>query len=180
MHLPAAIIVGHSMGGAIALNLALDYPEIVSGLGLVATAARLAVNPSLIVDTAHTLTYHKAVDAILSWSFSKSAPTRLVQLARTRLGESRPSVLHNDLHSCDQFDVRDRVAFITCPTLVISGSEDRMVPLRQSQYLASIIPNTVLKIVPNAGHMVMLEKPREVAQALESFVHAQELFSGEQ
>jgi pimeloyl-ACP methyl ester carboxylesterase len=180
LHLPAAIIVGHSMGGAIALNLALDFPEHVSGLGLVATAARLAVNPCLIADTAHILTYHKAVDAILNWSFSKFAPERLVQLSRKRMEEGRPSVLHSDLYSCDQFDVRDRVELIACPSLVISGSEDRMVPLRHAQYLASAIPNASLQIIPNAGHMVMLEEPKAVAQALGDFVRAQVLFSGEQ
>jgi 3-oxoadipate enol-lactonase len=63
-----------------------------------------------------------------------------------------------------------RLGSICDPTLVICGSEDRLMPLRNSQFLAGGIPGARLQVIPEAGHFVMLEKPLEVAQAVAEFV----------
>ncbi len=72
--------------------------------------------------------------------------------------------------ACDAFDETERIEQIRQPVLVICGNEDRMTPLRQSQYLAEHIPGAVLKTIPDAGHMVMLEKPQPVADILRGFL----------
>lgn len=165
-----AIFVGHSMGSAIVMELALTYPHYVVGLSLIGSGARLRVHPDLLQETESETTFHRAAGTLIKWSFSPEAPEKLVDLARKRLLEVRSSVLHNDLLACDAFDVSDRVSEISEPTLIICGKEDAMTPVRYSQYLADIIQGSRLEIIPEAGHMAMLEKPEQVAGVLNNFV----------
>lgn len=170
IHLRRAVIVGHSMGSAIALTLAIHHPEYVVGLGLIGGGARLRVHPELLSFTADPTTFLKAVDFLVTHSFCSTTPTRLVELATRRLETTRQSVLHGDLLACDRFDVMDQLGEIQQDTLVVCGAEDQMTPVRYAQYLASSIPHACLSIIPNAGHMVMLEQPRLVAGSLLSFL----------
>ena len=161
-----AVFIGHSMGGAIVQTIALDYPEHVLGLGLVGSAAKLPVNPQLLDDSANPTTFHLAIESIVSWSFGPDVPKSLVEMAGKRFSEVRPSVLQGDLIACDAFDVTDRVMDIVQSALVICGSEDKMTPSRNSQFLADTLPAARLEVIPGAGHMVMIEKPQEVADTL--------------
>jgi pimeloyl-ACP methyl ester carboxylesterase len=168
--LHSAVFVGHSMGSAIALSLALDYPEHVVGLGLVGAGARLQVNPTLLESAANPTTFHNAVEMTVQWSYGPEAPANLVELAARRMAEIRPSVLHGDFLACTTFDESDRIASIHSPTLVLCGAEDRMTPQRQAQFLAANIPGAHLVVIPGAGHMVMLEQPQATANALQGFL----------
>jgi pimeloyl-ACP methyl ester carboxylesterase len=165
-----AVFVGHSMGAAIALMLAIQSPERTSGLGLVGAGARLRVNPMLLEYTANPTTFYKAVEMVTAWSFGPSADARLVELALRRMREARPSVLHGDLLACAGFDVTEQIGDVCQPTLVICGADDRMTPTRDAQFLAGMIPGAQIEIIPNAGHMVMLEQPQAVAAALAAFL----------
>ena len=107
---------------------------------------------------------------IISRSFSSHAPERLVVLASRRMAETRASVLYGDFLAWDEFDVRDRLPEIRQPTLVLCGADDQMTPARYAQVLAGGINNAVLNIIPNAGHMVMLEQPLAVAAVISEFV----------
>lgn len=165
-----AVFIGHSMGGAIVQTIGLDYPEHVLGLGLVGSAAKLPVNPQILENSANPTTFHLAIASLVSWSFGPETPDSLVEIAGKRLAEVRPSVLHGDLIACDAFDVTGRVMDIARPAVVICGSEDKMTPSRNSQFLADNISSAQLEIIPGAGHMVMIEKPLEVADALRRFL----------
>jgi pimeloyl-ACP methyl ester carboxylesterase len=88
------------------------------------------------------------------------------------MAETRSSVLYGDFLACDEFDIRDRLEEIRQPTLIVCGTDDQMTPVRQAQFLVSGIPNSMLKLIPNAGHMVMLEQPQMVAAAISEFVGA--------
>lgn len=167
--LPRAIFVGHSMGGAIAQEISLNFPEQVIALGLIGTASRLPVNQQLLEETTSANNFQIAVEKIVSWSFDNSCPPRLKELVARRMAETRPSVLHDDLLACNSFDITARVPEITCPTLVLCGANDRMVPLRAMESLASLIPGAHFEVIPGAGHMVVLEKPQSVADALMGF-----------
>jgi pimeloyl-ACP methyl ester carboxylesterase len=170
LNLPRAVFVGHSLGSAIALRIALDFPEIVLGLGLLDAGVRLRVHPDILENLSSERTYRLAIETIISLAFSPHAPERLVELAAQRMSETRPTVLHGDFLACDTFDVMERVSEITQPTLVICGSDDRLTPPRYSQFLADRIPGARLRIIPNAGHMVMLEQPQAVAEELITFI----------
>jgi pimeloyl-ACP methyl ester carboxylesterase len=168
--LHSAVFVGHSMGSAIALTLALEHADHVNGLVLLGAGARLKVSPELLENAASQTTYQNAVNMVIDWGFGSGAPPRLKELAGQRMAETRSSVLYGDFFACDAFDETERIEQIRQPVLVICGNEDRMTPLRQSQFLAEHIPGAMLKTIPDAGHMVMLEKPQPVADILLGFL----------
>lgn len=167
--LSKAILVGHSMGGAIAMTIAHEFPERVLGLGLIATGARLRVAKPILENSMNVATFPKAVDLLLSHAFGIYADNRMKELAKQRMLEVRPTVLYADMVACDVFDVMPVLSEIEVPALVICGDEDKLTPLRFSQYLADRLPNARLKVIPGAGHMVILEKPDEVVEAVQSF-----------
>jgi pimeloyl-ACP methyl ester carboxylesterase len=170
LHLHRTVFIGHSMGSAVTLTLALDYPDQVIGLGILGGAPRLRVAADILENSASSTTFHNAIEMIVARSFSPQAPQRLVELAGQRMLEIRPSVLHGDMLACDLFDESERIGNIQQPTLVLCGAEDQMTPLRQSQFLATTLGKAQLVTIPEAGHMVMLEKPVEVATYIGAFL----------
>ena len=169
LNLPAAIIVGHSMGSAIALQMALDLPERVLALVLVGSGSRLRVASSILENSASEATFPLAVKTINDWAFGPDTPERLKELAANRMGETRPSVLHGDFIACNEFDIDERLAEIKTPTLIICGSEDKLTPPKYSKLLHEHILHSDLVNIERAGHMVMLEKSRTVADAMMEF-----------
>ena len=170
MKLNAAVIVGHSMGGGIAMSLALDFPKRVLGLGLIGTGARLRVAPQILESTSRAETFPAAVKLINNLEFSPSVNPRLKELARQRMAEIRPTVLHGDFLACNEFDVMKRLNEIHVPTLILCGADDQLTPPKYSEYLRAQIPGSQLVIVPDSGHMVMLERPEAFTRALAEFL----------
>jgi pimeloyl-ACP methyl ester carboxylesterase len=169
MNLSRIVLGGHSMGGAIAQQFALHSPEKVGGLVLVGTGARLRVHPSILEATADSDRFEEAVETIIAWSFSESAPQRLVELAHRRMLEVDHNVIHDDFVACDNFDLMDRVDQIKVPTLIVCGEADRLTPMKYSEYLLDRLLQARLVRVPGAGHMVMLEQPEVVAGVISEF-----------
>lgn len=170
LKLNRAVFVGHSMGSAVALALAIHHPGRVLGIGLLGSGVRLRVHPELLSAASSPTSYLKAVKKVVSWSFSPKASPRLVELAGKRMAETRQSVLYGDLLACNTFDVSGQVTRLHKPALVMCGIDDQMTPLRYSQYLADAIPAARLQLFPDAGHMLMLEQPQPVAAALISWL----------
>ncbi|MDH5505887.1 MAG: alpha/beta hydrolase [Anaerolineae bacterium] len=167
-----AVFVGHSMGGAVALSLALDYPQHVAGLGLLGTGARLKVHPQIFNMLARPELVQDALDMIVSWSYAGEIANGLRAKAIKQLSQTRPAVLHGDYLACNAFDVMERLGDIVVPALVLCGQSDRLTPPKYSHYLTEHIPNARLEIIPDAGHMVMQEQPHLVANALLEFLAA--------
>ena len=163
-----AVISGHSMGGAIALDLALRYPERTGGLVLVCTGARLRVTP-LILDGIRQ-DFQGTVSLIGQFAYGPNAPPEVVRLGQEQMARTPTEVLYHDFAACDAFDVRDRLAEIHCPTLVISATADRLTPLKYGDYLQKHITGARLTVIEDAGHMVMLERPMQVTQAIQDFL----------
>ena len=168
--MPTAIVVGHSMGGGIALQLALDAPDRVLALVIVGGGSRLRVNPLIMENAAYLATFPIAVKNITDWAFGRQCDPRLRELASQRMEkETRPTVLHGDFVACDEFNISDQLSEIQKTTLIVCGTEDKMTPLKYSYDLHEQIKNSEIAEIKEAGHMVMLEKPHQVADALEGF-----------
>jgi len=169
-----AVIAGHSMGGAIAQTLALEYAghkrsdARLAGLMLVATGARLRVAPAILEGIGSD--FAGAVDLITRFAWSPEADPAMVEQGKKLLAQTDPDVLFGDFLACDRFDVMERLGEIEIPTLIVTGAADRLTPPKYARYLAEHIPDARLTLVEGAGHMVMLERPTEVAQAARSFL----------
>ena len=170
LELPKVFLAGHSMGGAIALWLALHYPELVRALILISTGASLPVNLSLIEELATQVGFPTAVEKITSWSFSSQIERALIDNFKRQLMKTRPSVLAGDFRACDRFDLRGQLEELQVPTLVLVGDEDKMTPERFAEGLAEGIPGAELVVISGAGHMLPLEQPDQVAQIVRGFL----------
>ncbi len=161
-------LVGQSMGGAIAMTLALQAPEMLKGLILVTTGVKLRVFPEilegLLKDKEHT------VRRIMELAFSPKAKPALIEGGVAELLKSDAEVIYGDFMACEQFDLRGRVAEISVPTLIVCGQDDVLTPPKFSEYLQREIKGSQLVVVPDAGHMVMIEKPGVLNSAIEAFV----------
>jgi len=165
-----AVVVGHSLGGAVTLTLASEHPERLAGIVLIASGERLPMPSSILENAATPSTFQLAVQALQEAAFGPHAKASLKELFARRLSDSRPTLLYHDLLACDGFDLGQRLAAIHIPTLVICGTADRICPLRYAEHLARSIPGAALQTVDDAGHMVMLEQPRRVAGLLNLFM----------
>lgn len=166
-----SIIVGHSMGGAIALTMALNHSGWVGGLVLIASGARLRVSPSILAKIGED--FEDSVELITRLAWAQDTPSTLTQRGRDALLETGSDVLWDDLSACDRFDVTGRLEEITHPTLVIAGTADQLTPAKYGRFLTKNLPNAQLVLVEGAGHMVMLERPAETAKAVQEFVGKQ-------
>jgi len=162
-----AILVGHSMGGAIVLDLALRHAPRVAGLGLVATGARLRVMPAIFEGIRQDP--EAAVRLICDFAFGPEAPEEMVRLGRRQMAAIPPDVFCGDFTACDAFNVMDQLAEIAAPTLVLCGTQDQLTPSKYSVYLRDHIAHAALHLIQGAGHMVMVERPKAVAEAISAF-----------
>jgi len=167
-----AVFIGHSMGGAIALDLAARHPEQVAGLGLIATGAYLGVDASFLENLSHPVMVPTALHQFQTKAFGPHAAPTLIEQCMQAMKEVRSSVLYGDWRACAKFDLREAVAKIEAPAWVIAGSEDRLTPIAYSHFLAERLPAARLQIIPGAGHMVLVEQPERVAQGLNQFLGA--------
>jgi len=170
LDLPRIFIAGHSMGGAVALWIARHHPELFHGLVLMSTGSTLPVNLSLIEELTTPQGFPTAVDTICRWSFSPKADSRLVENVKKEMLKTRPSVLGGDFRACDAYDLREELAELMLPTLILVGEEDKMTPVRFSEGLRDGIKGAELAVVRGAGHMLPLEEPDQVADQLQTFL----------
>jgi len=170
LKLRAAVIVGHSMGSAVALTLALKYPKQVLGLGLLGCGSKLRVSPILLETAGNQNTFESAVNMVSENCFSSETPQNLIELSKKAMREIRPPVLLGDFLACNEFDVTNELENIKVPTLIICGAEDKMTPLKFSESLRDGITNSQFHILEHAGHMLMLEQPNAVADLLKEFI----------
>ncbi len=160
------ILAGHSMGGGIALQAALTYPETVDGLILIGAGANMPVNPTML----EQLAQGSFDTAFLKIAYGRNINPELLTAELQNWSQVSQQQLYIDFTACNNYDVSRQLGEIKIPVLILVGDQDKMTPAKNSQYLQDNISGSVLEIVPGAGHHLMLEKPEETILAISSFL----------
>ncbi len=166
--LEKVFLVGHSLGGAIAQTLALTNEEMLKGIVLVGTGARLKVLPMILDGIKNN--FEETVRKINQFAFSRKVQADLIEKSVSIMSQCRPEVLYGDFLACDRFDLMNGVGKIVLPTLVLCGENDQLTPVKYSQFLHSRIEGSKLEVLPHAGHMVMMEAPQAFNEKVREFI----------
>ncbi|MCA1848153.1 MAG: alpha/beta hydrolase [Actinobacteria bacterium] len=176
-----AHVLGTSLGGFVAQELALERPDLVDRLVLVCTSygreGPESMSPWALADMIGwpSLTAEKAVrrglEAATSDAYRAERPEEFEQIVRWRLADSPSlSTYYEQMRAGARFDVSRDVGSITSPTLVIHGSEDRYVPVANAVALAEAIPDARLRVLDGAGHLVFIERFADVNREVVTFL----------
>ncbi|GAB1420126.1 alpha/beta fold hydrolase [Anaerolineales bacterium] len=173
LELDNPILLGHSMGGAIVQYIGRYLPQNIGGLILIATGARLSVNPIIL----HGLLNNAdvTIQQLANWMWAKSMPQTVKDSSVQQMLQIPASIIHGDYSACDQFDFEPELAAINLPTLVIAGSADRMTPPQLGETLANTIPHARLELIPDGGHFLTLEQPERVTQIILNWLNQHQL-----
>ncbi|MFL5659976.1 MAG: alpha/beta fold hydrolase [Ktedonobacteraceae bacterium] len=170
LHLNRPTIVGHSLGGAIALTMALEYGSELGKLILISTGARIRVHPNLL-EAARTAPEQARLQ-LLGLSVAKTTASSVTQSVVKEQAQPGPNILYRDLIACNTFDCMTRLHEIALPTLIVCGSEDSATPVKYSHYLHEHIAGSTLRIIPKAGHYVPREQPEAVNEAIREWLRS--------
>jgi pimeloyl-ACP methyl ester carboxylesterase len=154
------VLVGRSMGGAIALLVAQRTPDRVCGLVLACAAARFTLGDAMIA-TARDVARGRLPQQFTTETFSPATDMELMREAWMEQVKTDPRVRLSDLLACRAFDARAILGQIAVPTLVVAGADDTITPVAQSEELARGIPGARLAVLPQAGHQAPLERSEE-------------------
>jgi pimeloyl-ACP methyl ester carboxylesterase len=94
----------------------------------------------------------------------------MLEKGREEVLSTDPATYYADLSACNNFDVMDRLHEIQCPCLIICGSDDQLTPPKYSRFMQERLPQSEVVVIEGAGHMVMLEKPDQVNEAITKFI----------
>lgn len=172
-------VAGFSMGGYVALELARQLPGRVSGVALLGTSCRAehadaAPRRRALLAQART-DFHAAVESVLPYTIhpARQQDTALTGALRTMMRaigiDAYARQVEALLHRADQSSSAQR---LRGPACVIHGRDDRVVPLALGEELARLLPHARTTWVPECGHMVPMEQPKAVADALAAWLAA--------
>jgi pimeloyl-ACP methyl ester carboxylesterase len=166
-----AVLVGHSLGSAIALQFAISHPEEIAGIVCLGGGMKMPVNPLFLefLKTNPPELPVEVIDLICKLSLAKENRPKFLIPLRKSISQSKVDILCGDLSACNNLDLTQEAGKISVPALVICGAEDKMTPPDLSRALAASINGATLEIIDGAGHMVMLERPTEFNTSLDKF-----------
>jgi pimeloyl-ACP methyl ester carboxylesterase len=187
----AATVVGNSMGGFIGAELAIAFPQRVERLVLISAAGISTFDNRGAVRALPALRRaERVLTAYTAWMASKSDtvarrprlrdatlnvvtrhPSRLpAALAAEQLrGSGKPGFMQA-LEANLDYDFRDRLPEIACPTLIVWGEKDRLITVRDASVFAEEIPDSRVVVYKDTGHMAMIERPAAFNALLEEFL----------
>ena len=162
------VLVGLSMGGGVVQEFALTYPDRLKAVILLSTGARLKVMPQMFEIIRNN--FEAYLKFLPEFAFSRSTSPEIIRPTIEEARKQKPEVVYGDFKACDGFDVRERVKEIRLPCLIISGTEDKLTPPKLQDYLHEQIAGSKLIRLEDAGHILNVEKPREVNKVITEFI----------
>lgn len=170
-------VVGLSMGGVIAQQFSLDYPQLVQKLVLVSTFSELRPSSfsQLVYFAQRMLVVHtiglKVQSKIVSGRiFPKPEQEALREMAEKQIASADPRAYRAAMRNLGLFSSRHRLKEIKAPTLVISGANDTTVDIVHQKMLADGIAGARQVIIPNGGHAVAIDQFEAFNEVLLGFL----------
>jgi len=172
-----ATLVGHSLGGLIAIEIESKISARIEKIVFVATSHRVPVGDPLLsnADDQEQL----AKNAMTSWGlgpeahhYDNTVPGFSHVGNGLRVMDLNPEgVVAADLHACNNYESgADKAAKIQCPTMCVFGGKDKMTPLRAGMKLADVLPNNTLHVLNDSGHTIPGERPHELNAFMREFL----------
>jgi 3-oxoadipate enol-lactonase len=175
-----AHVAGHSMGGMIVQELALAYPERVQSLVLLASCAKCDERGKAIIemfgDMPRLVDPPTSARLIMPWLYTNSfysTPGAVASLVKWLLECPSPptaQAMYHQSRAISACDTTSRLGAIRCPTLVLAGDEDILLPVSFSKELAQAIAGAKLVVLPGTGHGMLIETPEQVVAAMIEFL----------
>ena len=191
LDIDAATLVGNSMGGFVSAELAIAFPERVERLVLVSpaglstyrhprgTRALPALHRGERIVAAYTAWMASKSDLVTKRAFLRNATLGLVTRHPGRLpaalaaeqlrGAGKPGFIQA-LEANLDYDFRDRLPEIACPTLIVWGDGDRVITVRDAAVFAELIPGSRKVVYEDTGHMAQIERPDAFNSLLRDFI----------
>jgi pimeloyl-ACP methyl ester carboxylesterase len=169
------VLVGHSMGGAIALTISLARGDLPCALVLAGSGARLRIQPSVIDEArqaAERSTPGVRIQRVIPLDevVAPDADVATRDWLAVRIGNATGQATHADFVATDRFDVMGRLHELRLPTLIVGGEDDRWTPPRFQQYFAEHIAGARLIMFPNCGHYPFVERAEAFNAEIERFL----------
>jgi pimeloyl-ACP methyl ester carboxylesterase len=171
LDLDRVALLGHDMGGAVALRCALERPERVAGVIVCSAGDRfeLAEEAAAAMQRVRDGKARRAFDPTI---FAKKTGQDVMKQVFMEGLKTDPRATHGDLVACAAWDDRDRLADVKAPALVIHGDEDHAPVQTAARSLVDRLPSADLVTVPDAGHAILFEAPGALADRVRSFLEA--------
>jgi len=161
----AVIAAGHSMGALVVLELAARHPGKIQAAALLGVAAQMPVHPDLLAMA--QANDPKASALIAKWGVGARAQGDVAPQVAACVTGAPAGALHADFVACDAYrDAEAMAAQVACPMLLLLGEEDRMTPPDKAEPLVRAAQDSRRTVLPETGHMMMLEAPGACAEAL--------------
>ena len=175
---PKAHILGLSMGGAIAQQFALDHPEMIRSLVLVSTFSYVDENTyrafTRLRQTLKEGGYPAFFDQVIRLAFTSqyiaANPGPLAELREKRIRVNSPAAIGRATDACMAFNLKEEIAQIFLPTVIISGKEDIFTPIHLAEQIHRSIRDSEWKILEGVGHNLYIEKPAWLTQMTLDFL----------
>jgi pimeloyl-ACP methyl ester carboxylesterase len=186
----AAAVVGNSMGGFIGAELAIRFPARVERLVLVSAAgltiefqrneralgvlraleSRLTAYSAWLATRSDTVSRRRRARRLLMGVVAARPDLLPAPLVAEQIrGSGKPGFV-DALDALTDYPIRDRIPEIACPTLIVWGEDDKLVPVRDADEFERLIPDARKVVFPNTGHVAMLERPAAFNELLARFL----------
>ncbi|MFN3992234.1 MAG: alpha/beta fold hydrolase [Tabrizicola flagellatus] len=178
-HLPPHFaVVAHGLGGNIAIEILRKRPSAVTRIALISTdplpePPQLAAQQEALLVAAKTGHLRACIAQMLPATALHDAPWRdeVMALVMDMAETLGPRQFQRHLRVLQRRpDQQKTLRKANIPTLIITGASDTLIPRRRAEFLAAMMPQGCLEIIPEAGHMPQLEQPEAVTKVLETFL----------